>query len=615
MFIIEDELKKLPDKPGVYLMYNDEDTVIYVGKAISLKKRVRQYFNRDKNKHPKVVAMVSNIVRFEYIIVSNEVEALILESNLIKHHKPRYNVLLRDDKQYPYIRITDETFPRVQKVRSVKKDSAKYFGPFPNAYAVNDIISLLTEIYSIRTCNLDFDKGQQLKRPCLNYFIDRCPAPCVGIANEDVYMQNINDIIYFLQGKQTDILAKLTRQMQAASASLNYELAATYRNHIHSIELIMEKQKISQPNQVDIDIIAMARGTRHVCLQVFFYRNGKLVDREHFIMDDKYKDTKEEILSSFMTQFYLDNSYIPQTILIEDTIDEKDSLEKYLGEKKGTKVHILIPQKGNKFKMLEMAKKNAQDMLLKYEAHFNKREGIYNAGLSELESILNLSNLERLEAYDISNTSGALSVGSMVVFKNGKKAPKEYRKFKIKTVEGTDDYASHEEMLRRRLNRALLEIKNNRVDSGFGELPDLILIDGGKGHVHRFEAVLQDFKLDIPVCGMVKNAKHKTDSIYYKDTQTTLDKNSPIFKFLYKVQEEVHRFTFNYHKTLRSKTLSKSELDEISGIGPKKKQLLLSTFKSIENIKNLTIDELKGAKGISKTDALNIFNYFKNKEQ
>src|SRR5699024_553577 len=457
MFNIKNELSKLPEKPGVYLMYDKDDTIIYVGKAINLKNRVRQYFDNSKNKPPKVVAMVSHIVRFEYIIVDNEVEALVLESNFIKKNRPKYNILLRDDKQYPYIKITNEKYPRVMKVRNVAKDRAQYFGPFPNVYAVNDIIQLIHELFKVRTCNLNFNKGQRLKRPCLNYFIKRCPGPCIGEADEEKYLKDIQEISQFLNGKHENIIKYLTEKMYEASSQLNFEQAAKYRDNIESINVIYEKQKVTNTNSLDMDMISFAREEGVICVQVFFMRNGKIVDREHFILEDDFYESDEKVMASFMKQFYLDITYIPKLILVDYEVEEKELIEKMLSQKKQSKVAIRKPQRGDKVDLMEMVRVNAKDMLSKYISRHYKKEKNLESAILDLKNITKIENLNRIECFDISNTSGVQSVGSMVVFENGKKAPKEYRKFKIKTVKGPDDYASHREVLTRRLKRGIID--------------------------------------------------------------------------------------------------------------------------------------------------------------
>lgn len=611
MFNIKNELSKLPEKPGVYLMYDKDDTIIYVGKAINLKNRVRQYFDNSKNKPPKVVAMVSHIVRFEYIIVDNEVEALVLESNFIKKNRPKYNILLRDDKQYPYIKITNEKYPRVMKVRNVAKDRAQYFGPFPNVYAVNDIIQLIHELFKVRTCNLNFNKGQRLKRPCLNYFIKRCPGPCIGEADEEKYLKDIQEISRFLNGKHENIIKYLTEKMYEASSQLNFEQAAKYRDNIESINVIYEKQKVTNTNSLDMDMISFAREEGVICVQVFFMRNGKIVDREHFILEDDFYESDEKVMASFMKQFYLDITYIPKLILVDYEVEEKELIEKMLSQKKQSKVAIRKPQRGDKVDLMEMVRVNAKDMLSKYISRHYKKEKNLESAILDLKNITKIENLNRIECFDISNTSGVQSVGSMVVFENGKKAPKEYRKFKIKTVKGPDDYASHREVLTRRLKRGIIDREKGITKAGFGKMPSLIMMDGGKGQVNIAKEVLRDLNLNIPVIGLVKDDNHKTRGIIFEEREILLKVNTPLYRFLFNIQEEAHRFAINYHRKLRDDNLKKSELDEIPGIGKMRKMELYKYFKTLDKIKDASIEELLKVPKMNKSTAENIYTYFR----
>lgn len=611
MFNIEEELKKIPQKPGVYLMFNKEGKIIYVGKAINLRRRVHQYFDKSRNRSPKVKAMVEHIEYFEYIIVDNEVESLVLESNLIKENRPHYNILLRDDKQYPYIKITDESFPRVLKVRSVGKDSGKYFGPYPNAYAVNDIIDLFHEMYKIRDCNLNFDKGQYLKRPCLNYFIERCDGPCIGKADEAFYNAQISEVEDFLKGKEQKVIEELEEKMQSASRELNFELAAKYRDRINNINIILEKQKVSNVESLDMDMISLARDEGIICAQVFFMRNGKIIDREHFYLEDDFHEKDPEIMSSFMKQFYVDLTYIPKTILVDVLPDEAKGLQALLTEKRGNKVEIRNPQRGDKVDLMGMVRENAKEMLEKYIARHFKRERNIQSAILDLQELTGIPTIDRIECYDISNTSGIQSVGSMIVFTKGKKDPKEYRKFKIKTVEGPDDYASHREVLTRRLKRGLMEEKKGNTGSGFGKIPDLIMMDGGKGQVNIAETVLREMGVMIPVIGLVKDKDHKTRGIIFNNKEYPLKVTTAIYRLLYQIQEEAHRFAINYHRKLREKTLQASELDQIPGIGEARKKELLKHFKSIQKIRAASEEELLEVPKINKTAAKNIYNFFK----
>lgn len=612
MFVIEEELNKLPKKPGVYQMKDKDGEVIYVGKAKNLYNRVRSYFRKDSQKDPKVKAMVKRIVSFEYIIVGNEVEALILESNFIKEKKPHYNILLRDDKSYPYIQITNEKYPRVRKIRTVKKDGSEYFGPFPNAVAVNDTIELIHDLFKIRNCNLNFDKGQSLDRPCLNYYIDRCPAPCVGKADEAEYLKDIDSIKRFLKGDTKDLTDYLQKQMLENSKKLNFELAARYRDYIQQIEIIMQKQRISKAGEDDIDLISYARGDRNVSVQMFFVRSGKIIDTENFIMKDDFKEDDSLVIASFMKQFYLNASYIPKQILVEKEPNDKEAIVGFLSNRKGSKVIVRKPLKGDKFEMLKMVRKNAIDALYKYEERKQRTERKLPLGLELLMKTIDLQSARRIEAYDISNISGVQSVGSMVVFTNGIKDTREYRKFKIKTIDGADDYGSLREVLTRRIARGIKESQYTDA-AGFGAKPDLIIMDGGKGQVNVAKEVLKEFDLDIKVIGLVKDDKHRTRGIIYNDEEIILDFSSPTYKFIYAIQEEAHRFAIEYHRKLRQRNQTNSILDEIPGIGKVRRRELLRHFKSVNNIKKASKEELAEVPQISLEIAENIIEFFRQR--
>jgi excinuclease ABC subunit C len=617
MFNIDEELKKLPDEPGVYIMKDEKGEIIYVGKAINLKKRVRQYFQSSRNNSPKVNAMVRHIREFEYIIVDNEVEALILEANLIKKHKPKYNILLRDDKQYPYIKITNEKYPRVIKTRKVQKDGAKYFGPYPSAYAVNDTLDIIRNLYPIRTCKINFDKSDKKYRPCLNYYIGRCLGPCRGDVDHDKYMEMIDEIIMFLSGKEDKLIEIIEERMRKASENLDFESAAKYRDQINSLKLILEKQKVVSSNMLDQDIIGMARGVEEVCIQVFFIRSGKIVGREHFILSDTFEEDRKEILSSFIKQFYLGTAYVPKEILIEEEIEDMDAISKWLSEKRGNKVTIRVPKRGEKSQLMEMVKKNAMDMLNQNRDRLLREKEKNEKTLMRLQDILGLDEMpNRIEAYDISNISGIYSVGSMVVFENGTPKKSDYRRFRIKSTTTPDDYKSMKEILKRRFSRGLKEkemIKESQIPlEGFSIFPDLIMIDGGKGQVNAALEVLEELNLKIPVCGLVKDDFHKTRGIIYNNKEIQLDKDSLEFKFIYRIQEEAHRFAISYHRSLRSKEMLKSELDDIKGIGQKRKAALLKHFKSVDNIKKASVEELAQVDGMNKKIAEELYNYFRN---
>lgn len=618
MFNIDEELKKLPDKPGVYIMKNENGEVIYIGKAISLKSRVRQYFQSSRNNTLKVRTMVKNINEFEYIIVDNEVEALILEANLIKKYKPRYNILLRDDKQYPYIKVTtNEKYPRVIKTRKVLKDGAKYFGPYPNGYAVNDTLDIIRTLYPIRTCRLKLDGTKVINRPCLNYYIGRCLAPCQGNVDEDVYMEMIDEIIMFLNGKEEKLIEAIEYKMEKASKNLDFENAARYRDQINSLNVILEKQKIvSTKSLIDQDIIGMARGTENICIQVFFIRGGKIVGREHFFISDVEDTEKGEILSSFMKQFYLGTAYVPKEIFIEEGFEDEDTVSKWLSEKRGSKVSIRVPKRGEKSRLMEMVRKNALDSLNQYGADSLKRKKEQEEPLDELAIVMDLDEVPfRIEAFDISNIQGIEPVGSMVVFEKGMPKKSDYRRFKIRTVIGPDDYASMEEVIKRRFKRGLEEkkiIKENNIEvKGFSVFPDLIMIDGGKGQVNVTKRILFEMGIEIPVCGLVKDESHNTRGIIYRNKEISLDINSSTFRFITRIQDEAHRFAISYHRSLRSKKMFKSVLDDIKGIGKIRKKALLKNFGSIDGIKKASIEELSEVESMNRTVSEEVYRFFR----
>lgn len=602
MFDIQEQLKKLPSEPGVYLMKDENDKVIYVGKAISLKNRVRQYFQSSKNHTSKVKSMVKNIYKFEYIITDSELEALILECSLIKEYRPKYNVLLRDDKTYPYIKVTvNEDFPRVLKVRQVIKDKAKYFGPYTNTTAVNDTLEIIRNIYPIRTCNIDIERAIKNKvRPCLNKHIKKCVGPCTGEVSKEEYSKMIEEIILFLSGKEEHLIDLLKEKMNKCAMEFNFEDAAMYRDKIKSLEEMTQKQKIdSITSDLNQDIIAMARAHDEACVQVFFIRNGKIVGREHYILEGVMDSTRESILSSFVKQFYMAQDYIPKEILIESDIEDSFILEEWLSDKKGQKVFIRVPQKGEKKSLIEMVRKNAVEYLEKF-SNMNKLK--YQKSIGALEELKNIIGLEkiprRIESFDISNIQGVDSIGSMVVFTDGKKDKKEYRRYKIKTVIGPNDYDSMAEIVERRIK--------------YGDLPDLILLDGGKGQVSSVKKVLNKHNVEIPLWGMYKDDKHKTKGLISQEKEIELDKTSNLYRFVASIQEEVHNYAISYHRSLRNKTLTKSILDDIQGIGEKRKKALLSHFKNIDEIKNATMNELLEVEGMNKTSAENVYNFFKS---
>ncbi|KNF09155.1 UvrABC system protein C [Gottschalkia purinilytica] len=617
MFNIEEELKKLPDKPGVYLMKNNEGQIIYVGKAISLKKRVRQYFQSSKNHTPKVNAMVKNISEFEYIITDTEVEALILEANLIKKHKPKYNILLRDDKQYPYIKITtNEKYPRVIKTRKILKDGAKYFGPYTSTGAVNDTLDIIHNLYHIRTCKLNLDDGPKLQRPCLNYFIGKCLGPCYEHVDYDKYMEMINEILMFLNGKEDKLIEIIEEKMNNASKELDFESAAKYRDQINSLRHILEKQKIVSATLIDQDIIGMARGIDEVCVQVFFVRSGKIMGREHYMIDNTEHMEREEILSSFVKQFYLGTSYIPKEILLEEEIEDVDTISKWLRDKRGSKVVLKVPKRGDKNELMEMVRKNALDTLNQYSDRIKKKKNDNEKSLREIADALKLEYIpRRIEAFDISNIQGVQSVGSMVVFEDGLPKNRDYRRFKIKSVIGPDDYSSMEEVIYRRFDRGLKEkqmLLENKINvESFSVFPQLIMIDGGKGQVNIAKKVLEKLGINIPTCGLVKDDFHRTRGIIYEGKEVILPVGSSGFKLITRIQDEAHRFAISYHRSLRTKNLMQSVLDDIPGIGEKRKKILLKEFGTIENIRNASVHELASIEGMNKKVAEEVYNFFK----
>lgn len=608
---IEGRLKQLPNLPGVYIMKNSLDEIIYVGKAKNLKKRVSQYFSSYGQSSAKVKAMVSHIHDFEYIIVQNEMESLILESNLIKDNLPKYNILLRDDKQYPYIKITNEKFPRVIKTRKIIKDGSKYFGPFPAITAVNDTINIVNEIYHLRTCSLNLSKDIKKYRPCLNYFIGMCKGPCTGEADEGEYGAGVKEIMDFLEGKNNNLIKNLESIMLNSSKELNFEKAAKYRDYIQSINMLTEKQLITNTNiSENQDIIGVARGIEEVIIQVFFVRDGKIIGREHYFMKDYFDNENSEIISAFIKQYYAGVEFVPKEIIIETYISDKAILEEFLSTKRGHQVTITVPLRGDKLKLINMAKQNALEMVNKYADKYKKNMTENKKSLLEIKELLNLEKYPyRIEAYDISNTYGIESVGSMVVFEDGVAKKSDYRKFKIKTVTGANDYASLKEVLERRFKRGIEEKMINKTSS-FTKFPDLIMMDGGKGQVNIALDVLKELNIDVAVCGLVKDDFHTTRGIIFNNQEFSMKINSNGYKMIYKIQEEAHRFAINYHRSLRENVIFKSELDAIPQIGNIRKQKLMEHFKSIKKIKEASIEELADVDGMNVISAENVYKYF-----
>ncbi|NFD75653.1 excinuclease ABC subunit UvrC [Clostridium botulinum] len=618
MFDLEYQLKNLPDKPGVYLMKNNLGEIIYVGKAKILKNRVRQYFQKSQKHSEKVKAMVKNIEEFEYIITDSEIEALILECNLIKKYRPKYNILLKDDKHYPFIKVTlAEDFPRVISTRKVTKDGSKYFGPYVDGSSVKDIIELIKKTFPIRTCKKNIVEGAKAIRPCLNYQIGLCKAPCAQYIKKSEYREIIDDVIKLLSGKHLDIVENFKLNMEKAAENLEFEKAAMLRDKINIIEKIGEKQKIILNNFDNEDYISLYSDGKDTCFQVFFLRNGKIVGREHFIIEDTFDTNSSTLISNFLKEFYGGTAYIPKTIYVP-SIEDEALLEQWLTLKKESKSTIKIPIKGEKKNILVLVEKNAKTTLENFKLKYLQEKALYDNILKDLKNILRLQEEPiRIEAFDISNIQGFDSVGSMVVFEKGRAKPSDYRRFKINTVKGADDYKSMKEILTRRFQHGLSEIKSIQdrkleFSSGkFSVFPDLILMDGGKGQINIALEVLNTFNIDIPVCGMVKDNKHRTRGLIYNGEEIIINKYGSVMKFITRVQDEVHRFAISYHRSLRGKNSFHSLLDDIPNIGEKRKKDLLFNFKSIDNIKKATYEELLSIPSMDKKSAECVLEFFK----
>lgn len=621
MFNIEEELKKLPNKPGVYIMHSANDEIIYVGKAVNLKNRVRQYFQK-RVRSSKIEKMISMIAYFEYIITDSEIEALILECNLIKEHSPKYNTMLKDGKSYPYIKVTvEEDYPKVLFSRSIKKDKAKYFGPYTSVNAVKDTLELIRKIYKIRTCRRNLPKDIGKERPCLYYHIGQCMAPCTGNVSKEEYHKAIKDILSFLNGNYSEVEKILTDKMMKCSEDMEFEKAAEYRDLLKSVMHIAQKQKINDNNeQDDKDVIACVTEYNDALIQVFFIRNGKLIGREHYYMTSEGLSSKSEIINNFIKQFYAGTPYLPKTLLIQEDIEDRELLEKWLSEKRGGKVSIKVPVKGKKEQMIELARKNARLVLYQDREKIKREMDKTRGAINELEKILNIGTIDRIESYDISNISGFESVGSMVVFEQGKPKKNDYRKFRIKSVDGPNDYASMYEVLTRRFSHGRREEKEKEDNlyskdyTSFSKYPDLILMDGGKGQVNVALKALEDTGFDIPVCGMVKDDNHRTRGLYCNNVEIDIDKNSEMFKLITRIQDETHRFAIEYHRNLRSKKQVHSILDDIKGIGEKRRRVLMKYFQSIEDIKNATVEEIANLPSMDKKIAQEVVDFFKDKK-
>lgn len=617
MFIVQEELKKLPDKPGVYIMHGLSDEIIYVGKAINLRNRVRSYFRESTVKSSKIQKMVTQITRFEYIVTDSELEALVLENNLIKEHNPKYNTMLKDDKTYPYIKVTlGEEYPRVVFSREMKKDKSRYFGPYTSMAVVKDVVELINKLFGLRTCRKNLPKDCGKDRPCLQYHMKQCMAPCTGNIPKEEYRVKVQMALDFLNGDYNAELKRLKEKMTEASEDLEFEEAIRYRDLYASVKRISERQKITDSDGEDKDIIAMAKDTEDAIVQVFFVRGGKLIGREHFYMTNVSECSNGEILSDFVKQYYSGTPFIPKELLMQEEIEDKEVVENYVSMKRGGKVRISIPKKGKKEKLVELAAENAALVLSKDREKIKREEGRTIGAVKEISKWLDLPNIQRMEAFDISNTNGFENVGSMVVYEKGKPKRSDYRKFKIKTVAGPDDYACMHEVLTRRFLHGIeeskqLEDKNIQAEFGsFTKFPDLILMDGGKGQVNIALQVLDELKLNIPVCGMVKDDNHRTRGLYYNNIEIPIDTNSEGFKLITRIQDEAHRFAIEYHRSLRGKKQVDSILDKIPGVGPVRRKALMKHFKSIDEIKNATVDELSEIPEIPATAAEEIYAFF-----
>ena len=617
MFNIEEELKKLPAQPGVYIMHDDKDEIIYVGKAISLKNRVRQYFQSSRNKTAKIEKMVSRIARFEYILTDSELEALVLECNLIKEHRPKYNTMLKDDKTYPYIKVTvSEAFPRILFSRTMKKDKNKYFGPFTSSGAVKDMIDLLHKIYRIRTCSRNLPRDIGKDRPCLYYHIRQCDGPCQGFISQEDYQKQIKEVLDFLSGKYDPVTKLLTDRMYAASEEMEFEKAAEYRDLLKSVRQIAQKQKITSQSMDDRDIIAMAKDERDVVVQVFFVRDGRLIGREHFHVEAGTAETNSQILNGFVKQFYAGTPFIPHEIWCQEELEDAEVISSFLSGRRGQKVKILVPKKGEKEKLVELAKKNAK-MVLDQDKEKIKREELRTTGaMNQIGGLIGLSRVRRIEAYDISNISGFESVGSMIVYEDGRPKRNDYRKFRIKTVQGPNDYASMREVLTRRFSHGLAEREEILEGGGalsmgsFTRFPDLIMMDGGRGQVNIALEVLEELGIAIPVCGMVKDDSHRTRGLYYNNEEVPIDRYSEGFKLITRIQDEAHRFAIEYHRSLRGKTQVRSVLDDIRGIGPARRKALMRYFKTIEAVREAGVEELLEVPQMNQAAAEAVYSFF-----
>lgn len=622
MFQIEEELKKLPGQPGVYIMHDAKDAIIYVGKAISLKNRVRQYFQSSRDKTAKIKQMVSKIARFEYIVTDSELEALVLECNLIKEHRPRYNTMLKDDKTYPYIKVTaSEEYPRILFSRQMKKDKNKYFGPFTSAGAVKDTIELIRKIYRIRACSRKLPQDMGKDRPCLYYHIHQCDAPCQGYISQVDYQKSVKQAVGFLNGQYEPVMKYLEEKMRTASETMEFEKAIEYRDLLDSVRKVAQKQKITSQSMEDRDIIAMAKDERDAVVQVFFVRDGKLIGREHFHMNLTGSESKAEILNSFVKQFYAGTPFVPHEIWVQEELEDAEVIASFLTARRGQKVRFVVPKMGEKERLVELAEKNAK-MVLSQDKEKIKREELRTIGaMNQIGSWIGLSGIKRVEAYDISNISGFESVGSMIVYENGRPKRNDYRKFRIRTVQGPNDYASMREVLLRRFSHGLEETKKMQAEGGdlamgsFTRFPDLLMMDGGRGQVNIALEVLRELQLEIPVCGMVKDDNHRTRGLYYQNVEIPIDRHSEGFQLITRIQDEAHRFAIEYHRSLRGKEQVRSVLDDIKGIGPARRKSLMRTFKTIEAVREASVEELEAAPQMNRAAAEAVYIFFRDDKQ
>lgn len=622
MFNFEEELKKLPREPGVYLMRDDKDVILYVGKAVNLHNRVRSYFRDNIGRGPMIDKMVSLIARFEYIVTDSELEALVLENNLIKEYSPKYNTLLKDDKTYPYIKVTlGEEYPRILFSRTMKKDRSKYYGPYTSAAAVKDTIELLNRLYSLRTCNRNLPRDMGLERPCLNYHIRQCKAPCQGYVTKEAYRQQVDQALEFLNGNYHTLLKDLEGKMKAAADQLDFESAAGFRDLYNSVKSVAQKQKITDSDGEDKDVIALYQDERDAVVQVFFVRDGRLIGREHYYMTHVSENDRAGILENFVKQFYAGTPFIPRELMLQYEIGDSELIETWLSKRKGSRVHLKVPKIGSREKLVELAAQNARHILEQDRERLKREEGRTIGAAKEIAALLGLDRLDRMEAFDISNINGFENVGSMVVFEKGRPKPSDYRKFRIRTVSGPDDYACMREVLTRRFRHGqeemrLLEEKNmDRELGSFTRFPDLLMMDGGRGQVNIALSVLEELDLHIPVCGMVKDDNHRTRGLYFHNVELPIDTHSEGFKLITRIQDEAHRFAIEYHRSLRGKAQVKSVLDEIPGVGPARRKALMRRFKSIDEIRNATVEELEELPELNRPAAEGIYAFFRGKER